>query len=736
MQSQSPERWIAWVRRICVEDGDLPYDDAEDGVNPVLLRYHRRTGSYPWQQSEPDVFLLRTLCRDYASAYWRKQKRRERLTEGWMPALSDGCRSVERIAIGELCVQEFLNTVPPRLRKVAQLRLQGDTCAEIAESLGVSTGTVQAYLRDLRQLFKRFYGYDPTKRGSGDSNSYGELDEKEGTQDENSQNDTGGAVILHNWVVIALLLCLSVETLAVEPQFIVTMRFEGNENRTRTFYNGQTEVSSITRTWQGASAFSISLSARSAGGQRDDIAELEGTLTIVRIRWTGDAQTPPPEISRFRVRWQQWSNLYVFSGEQAAFADTNISGSTPVGTYQDGMYHWGPTYGTLSGGRPQSDPWRKDQFFHVHRSQFTWNPQGWWETGENIQAFAVTLDADASLAGPNRYLYMECGATLYLTAEVTKFVIIGPHTFKKGFDTQNNPIRVLNAPDEGDIAVGLTFNPLLWCYEWTTDITHQIDFKPSFEAWHPSFTSGYWDPTCLLNPSVLWSTVDTHRVEINPYVPLSARVRQNYGPYVRYNMPTLFSYSVRAQVTDAVDEFTDVAEKKMRVHFPIEEWQQLGVSYHPIIEWVELGIPYASCPTKLALGMSPSNDWVYYGAVRGPATFQRTESQEVSLAVTGAIQLQPGVTIGSDIIKLAFQANVGVTLGATFTRASSTTQTWEVPAGEVWYFFWGYSHRTLWGLCDVYDQEGYAGTFEWDLLDWGRDPSGTVPIVWAYYVVR
>lgn len=702
MQSQSPERWIAWVRRICVEDGDLPYDDAEDGVNPVLLRYHRRTGSYPWQQSEPDISLLRTLCHDYASAYWRKQKRRERLTEGWMPALSDGCRSVERIAIGELCVQEFLNTVPPRLRKVAQLRLQGDTCAEIAESLGVSTGTVQAYLRDLRQLFKRFYGYDPTKRGSGDSNSYGELDEKEGTQDENSQNDTGGAVILHNWVVIALLLCLSVETLAVEPQFIVTMRFEGNENRTRTFYNGQTEVSSITRTWQGASAFSISLSARSAGGQRDDIAELEGTLTIVRIRWTGDAQTPPPEISRFRVRWQQWSNLYVFSGEQAAFADTNISGSTPVGTYQDGMYHWGPTYGTLSGGRPQSDPWRKDQFFHVHRSQFTWNPQGWWETGENIQAFAVTLDADASLAGPNRYLYMECGATLYLTAEVTKFVIIGPHTFKKGFDTQNNPIRVLNAPDEGDIAVGLTFNPLLWCYEWTTDITHQIDFKPSFEAWHPSFTSGYWDPTCLLNPSVLWSTVDTHRVEINPYVPLSARVRQNYGPYVRYNMPTLFSYSVRAQVTDAVDEFTDVAEKKMRVHFPVEGWQRTSRVEHPQ-------------PKKPVYERDQNSpDWIFGGELGyGPRTVGLEITWQDSVTHSGNISGGYQIQGGSEVLKIAFLQNEQFLVGYTMAFQFTETHTFELEAGYHYRFYWAYNYDEFGGKCDLYDDQGVVATVDW-----------------------
>lgn len=155
MHSQSPERWMAWIRRICVVEGGLRYDDAEDGVTLVLLSYHRRTGGYPWQQSEPDVLLLRTLCHDYTNAFWRKGKRRERLTEGRMPAPSDGQRSMEWIALGELCAQEFLDTLSPRLREVARLRLQGDTCAEIAESLGASTGTVQAYLRDLRAHFIR-----------------------------------------------------------------------------------------------------------------------------------------------------------------------------------------------------------------------------------------------------------------------------------------------------------------------------------------------------------------------------------------------------------------------------------------------------------------------------------------------------------------------------------------------------------------------------------------------------
>jgi hypothetical protein len=188
------------------------------------------------------------------------------------------------------------------------------------------------------------------------------------------------------------------------------------------------------------------------------------------------------------------------------------------------------------------------------------------------------------------------------------------------------------------------------------------------------------------------------------------------------------------RATDNTDGFTDVAEKRMRVHFPIEEWQQLGLEEHPIVEWVQSGNPYRPCPTKLALGIIPANDWSYLTVVTGPATFQRTDNWQTSLTVTGAIQLQPGVTLGSDVVKLAFQVNAGVTLGTTYTRASSTTYTWTVPAGQTWKFYWGFAHLCLWGLCDIYDQAGYAGTCTWELLKWQSDPSGAVSIVYTYYV--
>jgi len=104
------------VRLVLVQDGGLSYDDAEDGVTCILLFYHRRTGDYPWKETKPDVLLLRTLCHDYASAYWRKQKRRERLLDGWMPPSPEGSGHLEAIAIGELCAVDINDAFPTSAR--------------------------------------------------------------------------------------------------------------------------------------------------------------------------------------------------------------------------------------------------------------------------------------------------------------------------------------------------------------------------------------------------------------------------------------------------------------------------------------------------------------------------------------------------------------------------------------------------------------------------------------------
>jgi DNA-directed RNA polymerase specialized sigma24 family protein len=713
---------MSWVRRVVVEGGGLSYDDAEDGVTFILLSYYRRTGDCPWKQSEPDVFLLRTLCHDYASAYWRKQKRREHLLEGWDAPSLEGYRNVEAIAISEMCAQEFLDALSPRLRAVARLRLQGDTCAQIAQSLGVSPGTVQAYLRDLRQLFKKFFGYDPTKRGSRDSNSYGKLDGKEGMKDENSQTDMwGGAVILHKWVLLTLTLCLTTQALGSEPHFVVTMRFEGNENRNQEFFDGRSQSQAPTaRLWQGQDVFSTSLAVNATGGLKKSTARLEGTLTIVRIRWTGDAQTPPPEVTKWVIGWRQGASLSAGSGVQ--YSNTNVStasvsGETPPGTYTDSVSHSG--YGSSTGGRPQNDPWVGREFFEVSGSQFTWNPAGWWETGENLLSRTIKMDVSAQITVPHGY--NTANATLYLQAVVTtKFVTIGPDTWKKGADSQGNPIPVLNTPDEGDTAVRLTYNLWRQQWEWTTDITHQLDFKPSIEAWHlSSFCPGLGAPSFLTNPDILWSTIGAHNVDINDAWPTSICVMQNYGAYIPYNMPSLSNYSLRVRVTDNTDGFTDVAEKRMRVHFPIEEWQRHWTRLHPLPE----------CPTY------PDNyrpDWNFVGiqttglSTGVERTFTVSESRTVSN--TGTIGTESGLQVGTEEAKVAFKTYENIETGVSYNVSCSATQKYTMYPGFRYYEFWAYQWEEKAGICQIYGVNGYQGESMWWAAEYLRLPGNSLSI--------
>lgn len=80
---------------------------------------------------------------------------------------------VETLAIDELDAERFANSLPERLREVLELRLQGHTCAEIAQQMSLSPGTVKAYLAELRKKFVKYYGYDPTKTPCCDGNIYG-----------------------------------------------------------------------------------------------------------------------------------------------------------------------------------------------------------------------------------------------------------------------------------------------------------------------------------------------------------------------------------------------------------------------------------------------------------------------------------------------------------------------------------------------------------------------------------
>ncbi len=65
---------------------------------------------------------------------------------------------------GDVDGEAFVAQLPPRLRAVVQLRLQGFSWEEIAHLLGVKASTVRGYLPELRARFVAFFGYDLSKR--------------------------------------------------------------------------------------------------------------------------------------------------------------------------------------------------------------------------------------------------------------------------------------------------------------------------------------------------------------------------------------------------------------------------------------------------------------------------------------------------------------------------------------------------------------------------------------------
>lgn len=506
----------------------------------------------------------------------------------------------------------------------------------------------------------------------------------------------GGAALLHKWMLFACMLCLTAQAFGSEPRFVVTMRFEGNENRTLEFFDGRSHPQGPTvRLWQGQDVFSISLAASATGGLRKNTARLRGTLTIVRIRWTGDAQTPPPEVARWVISWNQWASLSAGSGVQ--YNNTNVSsasvlGQTPQGTYAESISH--SSYGSRTGGRPQQDPWVGRDFFEVTRSDFTWNPAGWWETEENLLSRNIQMDVSAQITVPHGY--NSANAALSLQAAVTnKFVTIGPETYKKGRDQAGNPIRVLNNPDEGDTAVRLTRKPLLfWLYEWTTDLTHQLDFKPSFEAWHPI---GYGPA----NPSVSWTLTGAHDVELDV---LRCRVRQHYGDYTPYNMPGLSDYSLRARVTDVVDGFTDIAEKRMRVHFPIEGWQCNLTILHPL-------------PEHPAYPNNYQPDWNFVGmrmtSVPTGETRTFTVSQRRTISNAGTIGSEYSGQVGTEELKVAFKTYENIEIGVAYEVTCSEICSITMYPGFRYYILWAPEWEEKAGFCDIYGANGYQGQATW-----------------------
>lgn len=166
----------------------LQREQAEECVTQVFLRYSTRSDVPPWGKHAPPPLLWR-LARDVLCEHFRQQAREKQRLENLRCVLKCGAETcVEALAVDELDAERFANNLPERLREVLQLRLQGYTCAQIAQQMSLSPGTVKAYLAELRKKFVKYYGYDPTKSPSRDGNIYGSLSGVEASVDGEIQN--------------------------------------------------------------------------------------------------------------------------------------------------------------------------------------------------------------------------------------------------------------------------------------------------------------------------------------------------------------------------------------------------------------------------------------------------------------------------------------------------------------------------------------------------------------------
>lgn len=189
MANDTPDHWASLALKFWRSHGVSP-EAAQELLIELFLRYSQRQLLPPWGQGMPPP-VLRQIVRDLLTEHWRWQSR----TKRQMDALRAHYCCMEQPCLArEIDPLLFRNDLPLRLREVLSLRLEGETCAEIAQHLGIGTGTVKSYLRQLRQKFVEFFGYDPTKRSA--SSGYISDNARKGHhsgEEEVSKHDTQSA---------------------------------------------------------------------------------------------------------------------------------------------------------------------------------------------------------------------------------------------------------------------------------------------------------------------------------------------------------------------------------------------------------------------------------------------------------------------------------------------------------------------------------------------------------------
>ncbi len=170
----------SWLWRLCVyfRNRALSTQEAHDCAHEVFLRYTQHADAPAWNEGNPPA-LLWQIARDVLCEYCRQRDRHARLQQRLIEhqRCAPPC-DVEEMAIDAVESERFMAFLSGRLREVLQLRLRGYTYAEIAQALSLSEGTVKSYGAQLREKFRKYFGYDPTKSPSRIGNIHGGLSEE------------------------------------------------------------------------------------------------------------------------------------------------------------------------------------------------------------------------------------------------------------------------------------------------------------------------------------------------------------------------------------------------------------------------------------------------------------------------------------------------------------------------------------------------------------------------------
>lgn len=163
--SQTEEGWRAWLYRQARCYTHCA-DTAEDWVQETLLAFWQWFGLLPWEQVRHQeehsqrkrwcCQKLRWLALDtYKRAYGRHEQLilEEVRPEVWLVGAEVEAGCLERLAI-----EQFAQSLPPYLQRIAVLYNAGYSYREIAEQIGVSVGTVQGYLGRIAVLGREFFG--------------------------------------------------------------------------------------------------------------------------------------------------------------------------------------------------------------------------------------------------------------------------------------------------------------------------------------------------------------------------------------------------------------------------------------------------------------------------------------------------------------------------------------------------------------------------------------------------